>query len=119
MRVARNDHVEAGRNWIHIQLSEIVNDVNANLADVEDLCFTQRNGPSAIVVVAAYGGNGSELGKLLNYPGVADIARVNDEVAAAKDIQRLGAEHSMRVGDQSDAEPMTRHYFSDLWNSMT
>jgi len=109
MRVTRNDNMEPGRRWVHIQLREIVKDVNEDVADVEHACFGEPGGPGVLVVVAAHGGNRSELSKLVNYVGMADVACVNDEVATAKSIQRLGAEQSMGVGDQPYAESTTRH----------
>jgi hypothetical protein len=101
--------MEPGRRWVHIQLREIVNDVNEDFADVEHVCLGEAGGPGTLVVVAAHGGNRSELSKLVNYVGVTDVASVNDEVATAKSVQRLGAEQSMGVGDQPYAESTTRH----------
>ena len=83
--------METGRDRVQIQLCEIMYDIDKYLADVNYLRFSQPGSPSAVVVVAAHRGNGREFSKLLNDVQVADVARVDDEVAAAKNVHRLRA----------------------------
>ena len=100
----RNDDLKAGQTRVQIQLGEIVNDANTNLADGKRLGLTQARGPSAAVVVATHRGNRSDFSKLMNYVCVTDVAGVNDEVTATKSIDSLGSELPVGVGDQSDAK---------------
>ncbi len=81
--------METGRDRVQIQLCEIVNDINKNRANVNDLRFAQPGSPSTVVVVAAHRGNGREFSKLLNDVPVTDVTRMDDQVAAAKNIHRL------------------------------
>jgi hypothetical protein len=59
-------------------------------------------GPSPLVDVASDGSDRRNAGKLGQDLRVADIASVNDEVAALEEVERLGPEKAVRIGNQTD-----------------
>ena len=101
-----HDNLEMGGLRVQGQLSEIVKNIYGNVANIEHFGFRQLRGPRPIVVVSAHCRNGRNRSELVKYRHVTDVARVNDEVAAAKHLHRLRAQHSVGIGDQSHAEPM-------------
>ena len=74
-----------------IELCKVMQDVDGHLCDLEDLGFRNRFRPGPFIVVAAHGGQWRQAPQLIQHPGVADIARVNDEIAAAQKRQSLGS----------------------------
>jgi hypothetical protein len=65
----------------------------------------KTRGPAPLVIVAANGGDRRDLGQPLQDGRIADVAGVNDEIAAAKRFDRLGPQQPVGIGDQSDAAP--------------
>jgi hypothetical protein len=57
---------------------------------------------SIVVIVATNRGHGSYRGKAIEDARIADISRVNDEIAALERSQCFRAQKSMGVGNQTD-----------------
>lgn len=98
--------MEVGRGWVQVQLREVVNNVNGNLAKLQHLGLRKLGSPGSVVVVAAHRRNGGKLGELFDYSHVTNVARMNDEVATTKRLNCLGAEQPVGVGDQPHAKSL-------------
>src|SRR4029453_13082178 len=70
---------------IDVELSDIVDHVDQDLADPQQLRSGQTFGPVAVIVVAAHDGKRSECRKLFENIGVADVAAVDDPVATIEE----------------------------------
>jgi hypothetical protein len=68
--------LEPGGHRIHVQLTEIVHDIDEHLADLEHLGLRHRSRPGARVVVAPDGRDRSEGGELLENTRAPDVASV-------------------------------------------
>ena len=102
VRVAVNHRRETLRRRIDVQLREVVQDIETVRTRLDDLRQRQRLPPGAAIVVAAHGMRRRKLAQLLQDRRVADVARMDDEVATAKRIDRFGAQESVRIGDHPD-----------------
>src|SRR5689334_976114 len=91
MRVARNYGMKAGGRWINVQVTDIVQDVDEDLANLQCFGFAQRRCPRALVIVATDRGNRCDPRKAVQYIRASYIARVNDDVAVPQCIERLDA----------------------------
>src|SRR5262245_53679366 len=89
VRVARHNHVNASGSRVYVELRKIVNSVEVGAIDFEELGFGERICPCASVVVAADCRNRREGGELGKYLSSADIAAVDDVLAASEKSQRL------------------------------
>ena len=83
VRVAGDDDVDSGGNWIYVEFRKIVNHVDENPADLDQFRFRQRAGPCARIVVTAHYRDRCNARQFFNDLGVADIPGVNDEITAA------------------------------------
>lgn len=102
MAVPADDSGESGRVRLQVQSSEIVQNVNENATDLQDFGFRQPASPLDFVDIAAYRGERGELGELRKNVRRTDVTRVDDVIGPAKELDRLGAEPSMRVGNHSN-----------------
>ena len=57
----------------------------------------------SILTISYSGWRWRDGGELIQYGRLADVARVDDEIAAAQEGQRLGAKRAVGVGDQTCA----------------
>src|SRR4030095_2581249 len=103
MRMSGDDGVNTGRGGLQGQGVEVVQYVDERLAGTQHFGLAKRRCPNALVVVASHGRHRCNARQLLEDIGVADVAGVNDEVAAAHRVQGLGTQQSMRVRNQTDA----------------
>jgi hypothetical protein len=63
----------------------------------------QTPGPRAAIVVAAHGGDRRQGGQLFQDARIADVAAVNDVVAAAQEVFGFGPQETVGVGDEAYA----------------
>jgi hypothetical protein len=101
--------VESGRRGIEIQLGEVVDDVDEHVADTQDLGLADGGRPAAPVVIPAHGGERGDRGEVFQDGRVADVPRVDEDVAAAQERGGLGAEEPVGIGD--DTYPRQGDYF--------
>jgi hypothetical protein len=99
--VAGDHDLDSGGNWIDIELRKIVNNIDENLAEVDQFRFRQRVGPCAPVVVAAYYRDRCNARESINDHRVADITGVDDEITAAQEVNRLGSKKVMRIRNKA------------------
>ena len=98
---ADNDR-ESGGFGIDVQLSQIVEHVNGNAADLKYIVLWQFARPSCFVDVAANNGDGGDGRKPVEDLGRAYVAGMNDAFAAAQGFDGLRPQQAVRVGDDSD-----------------
>ena len=80
---------------------KIVNDIDENLAELDQLRFRQRVGPCAPVVVAAYYRDRRNTREFINDRRVANITGVDDEITVAQEVNRLRSEKVMRIRNKA------------------
>ena len=102
VRVAGDHDLDSGGNWIDIELRKIVNNIDENLAELDQFRFRQRVGPCAPVVVAAYYRDRRNTREFINDHRVADITGVDDEITAAQEVNRLRSEKVMRIRNKAN-----------------
>ena len=103
VRVPRHDDANARGAWIRVQPGEVVNDEDAHFARLKDFGFPQLLRPRALVVVAANRSQWRQAAECFEDERVADVASVNDEIAALEERPGLRPQETVRVGDQADA----------------
>jgi len=89
---------------LELQLRKIVQDINRNAADFESFGLRQLLCPRTLVDVAAYGGDGSNCGELIDYLGGTDIPGMNDVIRLAQNLKCFRAQQSVRIGDDADQD---------------
>ena len=101
VRVAGHDDVEAGSAWVHINLIHVVEDVNADIFELQ--CEVKRDlrRPGAFVVVTPDRVDRRYGPQFLENLRPADVARMNDVLNARQCADRFGAKQSVRVGDEA------------------
>src|SRR6266498_3992605 len=82
---------------------------NKDVPDLQDLRLAQRLRPVSRVVVPANGHDRGYRAQRLQDLGAADVSRVYDEVRTAQDLDRLGANQPVRVGDHPDPSCVPDH----------
>ena len=102
MRVPCDDRRNPVRDWIDIEVRNVVHDVDSLTADVDDCRRRQRIGPRIFVVVAANSGDRRNSPQSLEDLGRADVARMNDVVDACERDLGFPAKQSVRVGDDAN-----------------
>jgi hypothetical protein len=103
--VSEDHDTEACREGIEVELGDVVEHIDGNTVYPKHLGLRDRFGPFTFVVVATHDRDWSEILERLNHSGVANVARVNDEIAAAKKLDRLGPQEAVSIRDESN----TRH----------
>jgi hypothetical protein len=102
VRVAGNHDLDAGCNWIDVELGKIVNRIDENPAELDQFRVRQRVGPCAPVVVAAHRRDRCKAREFFDDHRFADIAGVDDEITPAQEVNRLWSEKVMRIRNQAD-----------------
>jgi len=107
---------EASGSRIEIQGCEVVQDVQVKRSDGDDVGHGQRLGPRARIDVSTNGKRWRDGTKLLEDLGATHVAGMDDEIRALQRVERLRAEQSVRVGDDSDGDrgPGHQNYGSVL-----
>jgi hypothetical protein len=100
--VAADYNRESRSFGLEIQLSQIVQHIDANATQLKHSSFRQFARPRSFVDIAANGGDGSNRGKLFEDFGRADISRMNDVFAPAQSFDGLRAQQAVGVGDDAD-----------------
>ena len=95
--MARHDDTNARSLRVDVKFGEVVNDINKNLADLNELGFLQLVGPGALVVISTHGGDRSDRRKLGENACVANVAAMNDEVTAPQKLPRARPNEAMRI----------------------
>lgn len=95
--------LESCRRGIEVELGQVVQDVDRDLVHPKRFGFGDRTRPAVPVVVAAHRGHGSERAQRLEQGGAADVAGVDDEVAAAQELERLRPQQAVGIGKKPDA----------------
>ena len=101
--MAGHHHLHAGPGGFQVELCEVVDHVQADLAEAEELRLPQPHRPRPPIVVAAPRRDGRERGQRLEDAGIADVACVDDVVAAVEEGLDLRPQQAVGVGDQADA----------------
>lgn len=60
-------------------------------------------GPRSLIIVAKHRSDRCEDGERIENVRATDIAGMNDMVAAAQERERIGAQQSVRIGDETYA----------------
>ncbi len=76
--VTGDHHSKSGRFGLQVQLRQIVQNINGNVAHFENLCLWKFAGPGSLVDIAAHGGQRRDRGQLFQNLGCAHIPGVND-----------------------------------------
>src|SRR5579862_2739045 len=101
MRVARYEHADSLRARFALQLRKIVYHVELDFLETDALAFRQQLRPRTLVVVAAHCRKGCDRRELLEHALRADVAGVNDVVAAAQKSAGLRPQQAVGVRDES------------------
>src|SRR5262245_26694791 len=84
------------------ELGQIVQYQDVMSAGCNDGTFWQRGGPRLRIDVASDGNDARHAAQLLENCSLTDIAGMDDHCRSAQRIDRLGAEETMRIGDDAD-----------------
>jgi hypothetical protein len=109
MRMTTHNGMKARCGYVEIQVGEVMNHEDARFADFEHSGSGKGCCPRVLVRIAANCGHGRNAREVLQDVEVADVARMNDEVAATKRFERLGTEQPVCVRDEPNAEVGGRH----------
>lgn len=96
--VAVQDRSESGVHGVHSRICEVVDQVEFVAAEGEKLCRRKPGTGTRDVYVAADSGEGSQTRQRIKDRWIADVAQVNDVIAAAECLDRLGPEQTVRIG---------------------
>ena len=86
-----NDDPNARRQRIYIELSKVVDCINPYLAHLHHLGLSELLRPGSSVIIPAYRGDRRYRAEFIQSSWVADVARVDDQVAALQKRFRLGS----------------------------
>ena len=104
MSVAADDDAEAGGFWVEVELFKIVQDVDRDILEVDDSGERKGRGPGLGVHVAANGDDGCYGFEPVEDNRVADVTCMNDGLGAFQRGDRFGAEETVGIGDDAEAE---------------
>jgi len=102
MAVSGDDDIEPGYFRLQIELSQIMQHIDGDSANLDDFCLRQLAGPGLFVDIAADRGHGRDRRKLIKNLGSAHIAGVDDVLRAAQRCESLGPKQTVGVGDDAD-----------------
>ena len=85
-----------------IELVEIVQDVQAEIANLHDFSYGKLLGPGGRINVAAHGVNRGDSAQAWQDFFGSDVSGMNDDVGTCQRLQSFGAEQAMRIRDDSD-----------------
>ena len=99
MGVAGDHDLEAGDFGIEVELAEVVEHIDQDVLDADDFGGWQGSSPGLGVHVAADGHDRRDASKSIKDGGVANVASVDDSLAALQGGQSFGAKQTVGVGD--------------------
>ncbi len=111
--MARHDDLNACGVRLHVELREIVDCIDEDLADLNELGLAEARRPRPAVVVASHCGNRRDGRERLEHAGIAEVAAVNDAVAALEELDCLGTQETMCVRDKAYAKQSMTQYRID------
>ncbi len=85
------------------KLREVMQHIEDRVVDVENIVLRNLLGPCAAIIVTANGRHRRDCGQLIDNLRIADIPRMNDEVAATQVAYGCRSKQAMRVSDEADA----------------
>ena len=101
VRVTRNDNTYARRIWPNVESREVVNCIYDHITCLNNFSFSQGLGPQAPVDIATHRGDWREPGQLLDDAGVANVAAMDDVVAAFEKSYCFRPEKAVSIGDET------------------
>ena len=90
--MAENDGAEFTARGIDIELRDVVYDVDQDGSHLQHFSLPNPGSPGSMVVVSPHCRDWSNSGELREHVRMADISRVNDEVAAPQAFHCFGPE---------------------------
>ena len=117
MRVAENDGREAGSGRVEVQVRDLVQHPEQDLANLDNVRCRQGRGPVLGVDVPSNGesrGNGLEV---IDHLWPPDVAGVNDELRPLERSECLGPHEPVRVRDEADDRLAIAHATEDARDS--
>jgi hypothetical protein len=102
MTVAGNHNRKSGCFGFDVQPRQVVQHVNGNPAGFEHLGFRQLARPSSFVDIAPHGSDRRNRRKRFKDLERSDISGVNDVFGPAQSFDCLGAQQTMRIGDDAE-----------------
>jgi len=99
MAVTVHDYAESRAFRLQIELPQIMQHIDRNVAGFNDLSFGQRARPGVGVDVAADGSYRRDLRECFEDFGCADVAGVEDAVGTAQGFDGFGTQEAVGVGD--------------------
>jgi hypothetical protein len=115
--MARDDRAEAAGDWIDVEGTEVVQNVQGRAADSGHVGLGQRVRPRATIDVAANNNEWSQPAERWKDLGIADVAGMDDEIDAAEGGDGFRPEPSVRIGDDTDAEWHRFEAVLSVWNT--
>ena len=97
-----DDDLHARGTGFEIDLGEVVDRVDEDVAEAKELALAQARGPGAPVVVAAHGRDRGDGAKGVEHGGIAEVAAVDDVVAALEEGEDFRAQQAVGVRDEAD-----------------
>lgn len=104
MRVTRYDYMNARSVWLDINMGEIMDGIDEQRAYLQKLGLFKVLYPLTTITVAADGGKRRQISEFFQDGRVADIPRVDDEIAASQELPGLGPQKPVSVGNEAYAE---------------
>ena len=92
-----DDDLKTCGGRINIERSDVVNHADLHRTSLEDADLRNAHRPCVAVVVAANGRHGSNTGKCFEDARIADVARMDNEIAAAQRCQCFRPHQTMGV----------------------
>lgn len=102
MRMSRDNDAKPCGGRIDRKLCEVMQHIEQRVGCVEQIVLWDLLSPCAAIIVSANGGHRRDRGQLIDNLNIADIPRMNDEVAAMQIGYGFGSKQAMRVGDDAD-----------------
>ena len=103
--MAEDDDPDLGGQCGEVKFRDIVDDMHVDAAEPDELAVLQPPRPLALVVVATHCGDRRDACQLFDDAWLADVAGMNDVVAAFEEGSDFGPQQSVRVRQQSDPQP--------------
>src|SRR3989454_4142128 len=95
--------------WFQAELPEVMNDVEDVAPHLDHVIGGQLEGPRTRVIVTPDRTNRGEGPERVQDGRCSDVSAMNDEIRAAKRLQRLRPHQTVGVGDHTDNARARRH----------